>query len=152
MAQNSGVVFESNLPNVKTTMKKAMEAGLEAIGIYLADQAVRNITSAKAVDLGQLRTSMSEPGYKVVPDDKLVAVGTNVEYAVYVESGTGIYADGGGGRKTPWRYYYEGKKGRTGWRWTRGQKPVHFLRDAFTKHPEVIEKVYTAAYQANMEE
>lgn len=150
MAQKSGVVFESNLSNVKMACKEAMEAGLEAIGTFVADQSVRIITGAKAVDTGDLRNSMADKGFIVVPEDKQVAVGTNVEYAIYVESGTGIYADGGSGRKTPWRYFYQGKKGRIGWRWTRGQKPVHFLRDAFTKHPEAIERVYTAAYQSNM--
>jgi len=52
---------------------------------------------------------------------------TSVPYAVYVEYGTGIYAEGGGGRKTPWVYYHR----RWGWTKTRGQRPKLFFRKGF---------------------
>lgn len=32
---------------------------------------------------------------------------TNLIYAIYAEYGTGIYAEGGEGRKTPWVYFNE---------------------------------------------
>ena len=54
-------------------------------------------------------------------------VGTNVEYAPYVEYGTGKFAENGNGRKTPWSYADE-KTGET--IWTAGQKPQPFLRPA----------------------
>jgi len=31
-------------------------------------------------------------------------VGTNTEYAPYIEFGTGLFAEEGNGRQTPWRY------------------------------------------------
>lgn len=154
MAGENKVVFESHLPEVKTACAKAMEAGLAALGEYISDQAVRNVTRAKAVDTGQLRNSLSDSSMsvRVLPENKQVVVGTNVEYAIFVEEGTGIYHEGGGGRNTPWRYFYEGKKGKKGWRLTRGQKPVHFLRDAATKNTDAMANVYATAYQSNMPE
>lgn len=47
------------------------------------------------------------------------------DYAVYVHWGTGIYAENGKGRKTPW-FYRDRKTGQG--RWTRGQKPKLFLK------------------------
>lgn len=61
-------------------------------------------TEAKAlapVDDGSLRDSIE---MKMIGKyNAEVTVG--VHYAVYVEHGTGIYAEKGGGRKTPWTYY-----------------------------------------------
>lgn len=42
-----------------------------------------------------------------------VIVGTDVEYGGYQELGTGIYAEGGGGRPTPWVYQDEKATGTT---------------------------------------
>lgn len=47
-------------------------------------------------------------------------IGTNKEYAIYVEKGTGIHA---GGRQTPWRY--QGSNGQ--WYTTKGQPPQPFM-------------------------
>ena len=53
------------------------------------------------VDDGSLRDSIEmriDGKYKCV-----VTVG--VHYAIYIEFGTGIYAENGNGRKTPWTYW-----------------------------------------------
>jgi HK97 gp10 family phage protein len=60
-------------------------------------------------------------------------IGTNKDYGLYQEYGTGIYAVAGNGRKTPWRYYYRGNKGPHGWRTTRGNKPQPWLVPAFNE-------------------
>ncbi|MFJ6264425.1 HK97-gp10 family putative phage morphogenesis protein [Lysinibacillus xylanilyticus] len=61
-------------------------------------------TEAKAlapVDDGSLRDSIE---MKMIGKyNAIVTVGAH--YAIYVEYGTGIYAENGGGRKTPWTYY-----------------------------------------------
>lgn len=61
-------------------------------------------TEAKAlapVDDGSLRDSIE---MKMIGKyNAIVTVG--VHYAIYVEYGTGIYAEKGNGRKTPWTYY-----------------------------------------------
>ena len=53
---------------------------------------------------------------------------TDVEYGIYVEYGTGIYATGGRGRKTPW-VYYNAKLGR--FVQTKGMSPRPFMRPSF---------------------
>ncbi|WGT40144.1 HK97 gp10 family phage protein [Lysinibacillus sp. 1 U-2021] len=61
-------------------------------------------TQAKAlapVDDGSLRDSIE---MKMLGKyNAVVTVG--VHYAIYVEYGTGIYAQNGNGRRTPWTYY-----------------------------------------------
>ena len=51
------------------------------------------------VDTGALRRSINTKIY-----DTYGVVGTNLEYAPYVEFGTGLFASNGDGRKTPWSY------------------------------------------------
>jgi phage gpG-like protein len=51
------------------------------------------------VDTGRLRQSIT---HRI--EGSTGIVGTNVEYAPYVEYGTGKHALGGNGRKTPWAY------------------------------------------------
>lgn len=51
------------------------------------------------VDTGQLRQSITHE-----VEGNTGVIGTNVEYAPYVEYGTGIYAKDGNGRQTPWSY------------------------------------------------
>lgn len=60
---------------------------------------------------------------------------TELEYAPYVEYGTGLFAENGQGRKTGWAYEDE-KTGET--IWTRGQKPQPYLRPALNENREKI--------------
>jgi len=62
-------------------------------------------------------------------------VGTNVEYAVYVEFGTGEFAENGMGRKGGW--VYQDPNGE--WFFTWGQEPQPYLRPAFRQHKNDIE-------------
>ena len=77
------------------------------------------------VDMGILRASINHD-VKFDASSIVGTVGTNVEYAPYVHNGTGIYAKGGDGRKTPWVYPSVGGK----FYLTRGQRPQPFLEDA----------------------
>ena len=70
------------------------------------------------------------------PDEKgKVFIGTNVEYAPYVEFGTGIYADGG--RKTPW--VFKDSKGE--WHKTSGMQPSHFLKKAIEENKSTYNQI-----------
>lgn len=61
------------------------------------------------------------------------AVSSGCEYAPYIEYGTGIYAENGNGRKTPWRY--QGKGGKyAGWHTTQGMHAQPFMRPAFDEN------------------
>jgi HK97 gp10 family phage protein len=117
---------------------KVMAAVDKAItkALLTAAQAVES----QAVDLapvareggGNLKSSIT---HKVQGDT--ARVGTNVEYAPYVEYGTGIHAEGGKGRKTPW--VYRDEKGR--FFKTKGMKPQPYLRPAYDANKEKIKKL-----------
>ena len=81
-------------------------------------------------------------GSRVVKDAAIV--GTSVFYAPFIEYGTGVYAEGGGGRKTPWVYRTEaGDYFRT-----IGMRPQPFMRPALDgmrkKLVEMLRKLYVA--------
>lgn len=78
------------------------------------------------VDDGELRRSISS---KV--EGLTGIVFTPLEYAPYVEYGTGLFAEGGNGRTdVPW--LYEDEEGKT---WvTAGQKPQPFMRPALDEN------------------
>lgn len=58
---------------------------------------------------------------------------TPLEYAPYVEYGTGLFAEEGG-RSTPWTY----KDDKGEWHKTSGQKPQPFMRPALNENREKI--------------
>ncbi len=87
-------------------------------------------------DTGALRNSIQsevqETGGEITG-----VVFTPLEYAPYVEYGTGLFAEENG-RKTPWIYEDE----KTGEQiFTRGQKPQPFLRPALFENKEQITKL-----------
>lgn len=90
------------------------------------------------VDLGNLRNSIT---HEVDELDLSVSIGTNVKYAPYVEFGTGEKAENGQGRKGGWFFYYKGRKGKEGIRFTRGSKPYPFLRPAFNQNRQNIKNI-----------
>lgn len=59
---------------------------------------------------------------------------TPLEYAPYVEYGTGLFAESGGRKDTPWSY--QDDKGE--WHSTSGQHPQPFMRPAVNENRERI--------------
>lgn len=90
------ITGEDNTEEVLTAMEKAIERGLEAIGMTVERYAKENET---AVDTGRLRNSISH-----AVKDKSAYIGTNVEYAPYIELGA------------------------------RGKQGLHYLQRAATEH------------------
>ena len=124
------IKFESHRVEIEKALKEAVERALEAIGIQCESHAKNNITQAGRIGVsGRLRNSVA---HQVVVGEKAVYIGSDLEYALYNEVGTGIYAEGGGGRKDPWRYQDE--KGE--WHRTVGMKPIHFLKNAVADHQD----------------
>lgn len=83
---------------------------------------------------GELRRSITS---KVENDGEgLVGkVFTPLEYAPYVEYGTGLFAEGGNGRKdVPWNYRDDEGE----WHTTSGMKPRPYLRPALHENREQI--------------
>ena len=86
---------------------------------------------------GELRRSI-ESRVEVNGKDIVGVVSTPLEYAPYVEFGTGLFAEEGNGRQdVPWRYQDE--KGE--WHTTRGQKPQPYLRPALHENRENILRI-----------
>ena len=63
---------------------------------------------------------------------------TPLEYAPYVEFGTGLYAEEGGRKDVPWSY--EDDKGE--WHTTSGQHPQPFMRPALNENRDKIIKIF----------
>ena len=84
-------------------------------------------------DTGELRRSITS---KVEGTKGIVF--TPLEYAPYVEFGTGLFAENGNGRKdVPWWY----KDDRGEWHSTRGMKPQPYMRPALNENREQIIKL-----------
>ena len=93
---------KDNTKEVLSALDKAIERGLEAIGLTAEGHAKKNTP----VDTGRLRNSISH-----AVEDKAAYIGTNVEYAPYVELGA------------------------------RGRKGVHMLQRAATEHTAEYKKL-----------
>ena len=94
------------------------------------------------VDTGRLKSSIQS---KVEGDTG--TVGTNVEYAPYVEFGTGLYSSLGNGRtQVPWRY--QDAKGQ--WHTTSGNQPQPFLGPALDMNKDKIKKIFRKAIKEVM--
>lgn len=119
-----------NSADVKAAFEAAMWNALAKCGFAAEGYAKRLCP----VDTGNLRNSIT---HEVVDDEHAVYIGTNNEYAAYVELGTGIYAEGGGGRPTPW--VYQDAEGN--WYYTHGQKPQPFLKPAVTGHTDKYHEI-----------
>ena len=89
------VTIKDNTQQVLSALEKAKKQGLEAIGMTAEGHAKKNTP----VDTGRLRNSITHTA-----DSNAAYIGTNVEYAPYVELGA------------------------------RGREPVHMLTRAATEH------------------
>lgn len=98
----SGYKIKDNTEEVLSAMENAIERGLEAIGLTAERHAKKNTP----VDTGRLRNSI---GHAV--EDKAVYIGSNVEYAPFVELGS------------------------------RGRDGKHMLQRAATEHTEEYKKL-----------
>lgn len=86
--------------------------------------------------IGELRRSITS---KVVPAGDVVTgiVFTPLEYAPYVEFGTGLFAEEGGRQDVPWCY----KDDEGEWHSTSGQKPQPYMRPALNENREQIKRI-----------
>ena len=135
MAKN--IEYRDNTEEVLSALEAAIKRGNEAIGMTAEGHAKKKITAAGAVDTGRLRNSItyalageethvkSYKANKGGKDRKTytydgtaegkkgsgVYIGTNVEYAVFVENGA------------------------------QGRTAVHFLQDAATGHTDQYKKL-----------
>lgn len=137
MADITIEVVADNSEEFKRKMKEGIEAALEAIGNQAVSHSKNIITShvprhpdSWYTPTGNLRNNIS---HQVKMDENAVYIGTDVEYAIYNEFGTGKYAEGDKpGRTGPW--WYQDDAGN--WHRTEGMSALHFLRDSVRGHED----------------
>ncbi len=89
------------------------------------------------VDTGELRMSITHEIEETSENRTTGAVGTNLEYAPYVEFGTGIFSSLGNGRQDRWSY----KDAKGEWHSTIGQQPQPYLHPALDDNREEVKKL-----------
>ena len=85
---------------------------------------------------GELRRSITSR-IEVNGDEVVGVVFTPLEYAPYVEFGTGLFAEEGGRKDVPW--HYQDDEGN--WHTTSGMKPQPYLRPALDENREAIIRI-----------
>ena len=115
------IKFIDNSKEVLAAMLEAKARALESCGLVAEGYAKK----ATPVDTGNLRNSIS---HKVTED--AAYIGTNTEYAPYVEFGTGKYYPGG----RPDSWVYQDDKGN--WHRTEGSKAQPFIKPAVADHAQ----------------
>ncbi|MEK4841598.1 MULTISPECIES: HK97-gp10 family putative phage morphogenesis protein [Bacillus] len=130
--------FRSNRAQVMAKHLTAKKAAHTAIGQFVSSKA----KLLAAVDTGNLRRSISSKA-----EQEKVVIGTSSDYGIYIEKGTGIYAEDGDGRKTPWMYR-DPKTGKMVK--TKGQHAQPYLRPAAENNKPQITQVGTRTYSSLM--
>ena len=120
-----------NLENISSKLDGAVQNGVAKGGKAIQAQCKAECP----VDTGELRNSIVEEttggGGKYTSE-----IGPTVDYGIYVEMGTGIYA---GGRQTPW------SKGQ--WHTTRGQRPQPYMEPGFEAGKDEAVEILTNEVQ-----
>ena len=113
---------------VLAALQEAAERALEKCGLVAEGDAKRLVPG----DTGNLRNSIT---HKVDPAEPAVYIGTDSEYAAYVELGTGEHYPGG--RPTPWKY----QDANGNWHWTKGNPASPYLKPAVADHTGQYRKI-----------
>lgn len=126
------ITLEDHSDEVYKELEAACQRALEKCGLVGEGYAKKLCP----VDTGNLRNSITH----TVADngERAAYVGTNSEYGVYVECGTGIYYPGG--RQTP--LVYQDAKG--DWHLTHGQRAKPFIKPAVAEHGEQYKRIIEA--------
>ena len=126
------VTFIDNSDEILNEFQSTAIRAQEKCGLIAENYAKRNLTENGSVDTSKLRNSIS---HEVDESGQAVYVGTNVEYAPYVELGTGKYIQGG--RPTPWVY----QDANGNWHWTQGNPAKPFLKPAVADHAQTYRNI-----------
>ena len=120
------ITLEDHSDKVLAAMESACAAALETCGLA-AENYAKKLCPVAEENGGTLRNSIS---HTVDMAEKAAFVGTNVEYAAYVELGTGIYYEGEGGRHTAWTY----KDHKGNYHLVHGQRAKPYIKPAVADH------------------
>jgi phage gpG-like protein len=139
------VTFEDNSGEVLRELERITAKTLEELGLTAEAYAKLNapVGTPESTGVegygpgGTLRNSIAHAS-----KDGVAYIGSNLYYAAYVCLGTGLHAEGGKGRKTPWVWIDKNGKPHK----TYGMKPRHFLKKAGQDH----QREYKAIIENNL--
>lgn len=154
------IIFQNNKQQILDEFDEAIMKALITCGGTAESYAKNNLRDSHAIDTGLLRNSVTWAIDGEMPNiqsyvadkgegmgqyegtapkmsDPTVFVGTNVEYAPYIEFGTGA-KNTSGGRDTPWGY--KDKNGETVW--TSGMPARPFIAPAVADHIEKYQSIF----------
>ena len=103
----------------------------------LVERSAKQLAPKASGELRRSITSKVEGGRGIVY--------TPLEYAPYVEFGTGLFAEKGGRKDVPW--YYKDDEGE--WHKTSGMHPQPFMRPALEQNKEKIISILKEAIGSN---
>ena len=118
------VEITDNSDAVKEAFEAAIMRGLEKCGMTAEGYAKRLCDGFKHAT-GTLRNSITR---QVDTGTQTVYIGSDLEYAPYVELGTGKYYPGG--RPTPWVY----QDAHGNWHYTHGNRAQPYLKPSVADH------------------
>lgn len=127
------IQFIDNSKEFISAMQDASLRALEKCGLVAEGYAKKLCP----VDTGNLRNSIS---HAVDSEEPAAYIGSNSEYAAYVELGTGVYYPGG--RRDPWVY----QDANGDWHRTSGQRAQPYLKPAVANH----ENTYRGIMESEM--
>lgn len=148
------IQITDNFDAVLAELEKNVAAANEAVGLaaeaHVAEGAPVGTPASTGIKNYHGESMRKSITHKVVGDT--VFVGTNMRapngapYPIYVELGTGVYAEdnegnlSGKGRDSPWVWMDKNGK----YHFTRGIKPTHFMRNALSRadHIKEYKKIY----------
>ena len=123
------ITLDDHSDEVLSALDTAIARGLEKCGLVAEGYAKKLCP----VDTGNLRNSITHTVTDV--NEQVAYVGSNAEYAAYVELGTGVFYPGG--RQTPW--VYTDAKGNT--HLTHGQRAKPYIKPAVADHTPQYQKI-----------
>lgn len=131
------MAYIENLDKLLTKLKNLKTVSVEQ-AVNEACILVENDAKKRCpVDTGELRMSITHEIEETSENRTTGAVGTNLEYAPYVEFGTGIFSSLGNGRQDRWSY----KDAKGEWHSTIGQQPQPYLHPALDDNREEVKKL-----------
>lgn len=135
------IKVDDSFPQLHEALESWVERVLTLWGMKIIDYATLLVpvgtadsTGIEGYVGGALKASLT---YAVSLAEKTVTVGSALLYALYVELGTGIFAEKGNGRQTPWVWKDQNGK----YHFTLGMKPQPFLRPAVTEHLDELREI-----------
>lgn len=132
--------FEDYSHRTKEELRAVSVQALTKVGLLIEAQAKTLATVAT----GNLRDSINHI-VKEYGGEVVAQVGTSVDYAFYVEFGTGEFAVNGLGRKGGW--VYRGPSGE--WFFTWGQEPQPFIKPAFKRKRKQAQEVIANTFKSS---